>query len=89
MDSIKFWHSLKAKDNANFDDLTWYNKDIQIGKKTVFSSNLFKSGLWTSRDLFANEQIVSFETWLKRGAKQCDYIFVERTYSYYFKYYNV
>ena len=68
------WHNLKIKINEEIADFIWYNTDIQIGNSCVYSDSLFKCGLWTVSDLYEDNIMIPFKTWLKRGAQQSDYL---------------
>ena len=52
----------------------WYNKYIKVGGKSVFNSNLFSIGMWTVEDLYCEESLIPFHTWIKRGASENDRI---------------
>ena len=74
MESIKYWCTLKTNVIDGFDQFIWYNKRIKLGNKTVFCSRLFSSGVWKVGDLYHNNILIPFKTWLARGAKQADYM---------------
>ena len=40
----------------------------------MYSDSLFKCGLWTVSDLYEDNIVIPFKTWLKRGAQQSDYL---------------
>ena len=50
----------------------WYNKNLKIGDKTVYSARLFSTGLWVVHDLFGNGILLPFETLLQRGTREMD-----------------
>ena len=52
----------------------WYNKNIKIGGKTVYSARLFSTGLWVVHDIFENGILLPFEILLQRGAREMDRI---------------
>jgi len=74
MDSLKYWHSVKVNKGKDLENTVWYNRDVKIGNHTIFSENLFQCGVWTVYDLYNNEELVPFKTWLNRGVKQNDYL---------------
>jgi len=50
----------------------WYNKNIKIGTKSVYNERLMSLGLWVVGDIFDENGVIPFETWLQRGAVELD-----------------
>lgn len=73
-ESIGYWHELKIKNVEEFEPFLWYNKNIKIGNKSIYSSRLFAMGIWKVSDLYHENKLIKFETLLARGALQGDYI---------------
>ena len=40
--------------------------------KTVYNENLFSIGMWYVGDLFDEGNLLSFDTWVRRGANEAD-----------------
>ena len=78
LNSLTNWFNLKHTSISENDDkylkpaYIWYNKNIKIASKCIYSSHLFTIGMWTIDDLFSNNVIVPFETWKARGARELD-----------------
>ena len=74
--SIINWHDVShaVSDEGLVSNVLWYNKNIKLGGKTVFSRNLMSLGLWTVSDLFdkVTKNIIPFHIWQHRGATELD-----------------
>ena len=46
--------------------------EIKIGFKTAYNENLFSIGMWYVGDLFDEGNLLSFDTWVRRGANKAD-----------------
>ena len=66
------WNGIKC--NEYMDNFVWNNCDILSDKKTIYSSRLFKCGLWYLSDLFCNNELVPFDIWLERGCIKADFL---------------
>ena len=55
-DSINVWQEIKYENIANIDGLSgqliWYNRNILVNKKTVYSKHLYLSGMRSVTDLY-------------------------------------
>ena len=76
MNAIKNWFRLSEppKEISAKSSLQplWYNKEIKLGFKSTYSENLFSIGLWYVVDLFEEENLIPFDTWMHRGANEFD-----------------
>ena len=76
MNAIKNWSRLSEppKEISAKSSLQplWYNKEIKIGFKSTHGENLFSIGLWYVVDLFEEENLIPFDTWMHRGANEFD-----------------
>ena len=73
-ESIRHWSDLKLKQTEEFEPFLWYNKNIKIGNKSIYSGRLFAMGIWRVSDLYHENKLIKFGTLLARGALNCDYI---------------
>ena len=77
-DSITVWREIKYENNAHIDGLSeqliWYNRNILVKKKTVYSKRLYLCGMISVTDLYVNNQIVPFNIWIEKGVKHKDYM---------------
>ncbi len=77
-DSFKYWKYFKYENVDSKEDLNnqfiWYNKNIEVENKTIYSDNLFKCGMWNVNDLYENGNLVPYNTWIARGAKRYEYL---------------
>jgi len=73
-ESIRHWFDLKLKQSEEFEPFLWYNKNIKIGNKSIYSGRLFAMGIWRGSDLSHENKLIKFGTLLARGALNCDYI---------------
>ena len=74
IESIKYWRTLKLEQDDIFEPFLWYNKNIKIANKTVFSKRLFAMGMWRVSDLNHEGKLIEFNILLARGAKQSDFL---------------
>ena len=76
--NIKSCRYVKSEKVVNKQDLynqfLWYNRNIKIDNKTVFSNRLFKCGMWTVNDLYQHGRLIPFNTWIRRGASLNEYL---------------
>lgn len=72
---LQSWELIRANNNIKFEDqFLWYNNLITIENKSIFCRNLMQSGAWFIKDLFDNNQVIPFNTWVARGVKQNNYL---------------
>ncbi len=75
-ETIYNWSQLTAQSTGSIisikEQCLWYNKTLKVGGKSVYSDRLFSLGMWVVGDLFENEDIIPFDTWLHRGASELD-----------------
>ena len=76
MSAIKNWSSLSESttDKIACQPL-WYNKELKIGTNSAYNNNLFSIRIWYVGDLFEGGNVIPFETWRRRGAREADKIF--------------
>ena len=72
MNAIKNWSRLSEIMAKSSLQPLWYNKEIKIGFKSACSENLFSIGLWYVNDLFEEQNLIPFNTWVHRGANELD-----------------
>jgi hypothetical protein len=70
-ESLIAWKSIRclSENTAELSTSVWYNENVKIGQRTVYSAILFKCGIWTFADLFDNDILIPFDTWIKRGVR--------------------
>ena len=51
-----------------------YNRELKIGLKNVYNQYLFSVGMWCVDDLFPERNVITFDIWLNRGAREIDRI---------------
>ena len=77
-DTLECWYELKESDEEYQEQLgnqfIWYNKACLVGQTSVYNHNLFQAGIWMSKDLYENGQIIQFDKWQQRGVKIQDYM---------------
>ena len=73
MSAIKNWSSLSE---GTTDEIAcqpvWYNKELKIGSNSAYNNNLFSIGIWYIGDLFEGGNVILFEVWRRRGAREAD-----------------
>jgi exonuclease III len=74
LQSITNWSDMATKPLEPASQCLWYNKTLKLGAKTVFHERLMSIGMWVIGDLFDSTGVISFDTWLKRGALERDRI---------------
>ena len=52
----------------------WYNRKLKIGFKGVYNQNLLSIGMLCVSDLFVEGNLIPFDAWLNRGAREIDRI---------------
>ena len=76
VNAIKEWSRLSSLSVGDEDNISaqplWYKREIKIGFKTVYNENLFSIGMWYVGDLFDEGNLLSFDTWVRRGANEAD-----------------
>ena len=76
VNAIKEWSRLSSLSVEDVDNISaqplWYKREIKIGFKTVYNENLFSIGMWYVGGLFDEENLLSFDTWVRRGANEAD-----------------
>ena len=76
VNAIKEWSRLSSLSVGDVDKISaqplWYNREIKIGFKTVYNENLFSIGMWYVGALFDEGNLLSFDTWVRRGANEAD-----------------
>ena len=50
----------------------WYNRELQIGFKSVYNQHLLSIGMWCVGDLFTDGNLIPFNVWSNRGAREID-----------------
>ena len=59
---------VKCTENDNvFNEFIFYNKNIKIDRKYIFSEELLFAGIWKIGDLYNNKKLITFHQLQKRG----------------------
>jgi len=74
LQSINNWSDMASDSLDPANQCLWYNKNLKLGAKTVYNERLMSIGMWVIGDLFDSTGVISFDTWLKRGALERDRI---------------
>jgi hypothetical protein len=74
LQSINNWSDMASDSLDPANQCLWYNKNLNLGAKTVYNERLMSIGMWVIGDLFDSTGVISFDTWLKRGALERDRI---------------
>ena len=74
--AIRNWSQLSGQSkelmNNTWLQPLWYNRELKIEFKSVYNLNLLSIGMLCVGDLFTDGNVIPFDVWLNRGAREID-----------------
>ena len=76
INAIRNWSRLSGQSKELMNNIClqplWYNREFKIGFKSVYNHSLLSIGMWCVGDLFTDGNLIPFDVWLNRGAREVD-----------------
>ena len=76
INAIRNWSRISGQSKELMNNIClqplWYNREFKIGFKSVYNHNLLSIGMWCVGDLFTGGNLIPFDVWLNRGAREVD-----------------